>query len=103
MLGNEAKLVREKYKPTMVLCLETLSDNNIQHTILHEFGHALGLGHEHQHTDYINSMKTLLNENKVMACYGIKSRDFFHKQHGDLSTKGVIQSKFDDKSIMHYP
>ena len=70
-------------------------------TVLHEFGHALGLMHEHQHP-----------ENTV----GWNTQAVFHQYASDSAPAQLIQEQFldvfsdpemlitpyDNKSVMHY-
>lgn len=44
-----SNLIVPEQKPTMMLNLEHKNPDNNKNTILHEFGHALCLEHEHQH------------------------------------------------------
>ena len=81
-----------------------LSDDIIHRkaTILHEFGHMLGLSHEHQRADrpnFINSSKVLKRCQKQQLkskhwCYeNILKQDF-----GEV----FVESEYDMDSIMHY-
>jgi hypothetical protein len=48
VLGTDAKLI-DKSKPTMNLgAIDLVDEREIKATVLHEFGHAIGLIHEHQ-------------------------------------------------------
>ena len=60
-LGIEANDVKEG-EPTMVLDLKDCRDDyHVKSTILHEFGHAYGLAHEHQHPDYMSKMEKFIS------------------------------------------
>jgi hypothetical protein len=87
-----------------IIHLGKLSDNVIfrKTTILHEFGHMLGLGHEHQRLDRPNNLndKTL-----VRACMkNQKQSESWCKENlfNTFTTEVFIQSEYDQKSIMHY-
>jgi serralysin len=79
-------------------------DDEVQRVVLHEFGHALGLIHEHQNPE--GGIKW--NEPAVIADLGgppnnwdeatIHSNVLDHYNAGDLTA-----SKVDSKSIMMYP
>lgn len=84
--------------------LGDLSENIIfrKTTILHEFGHMLGLGHEHQRTD---RPQALNNNQLINAC--IKNqhqpREWCRENLSDITTTEVfIESEYDSSSIMHY-
>ncbi|HFC31032.1 MAG TPA: hypothetical protein ENJ44_08335, partial [Oceanospirillales bacterium] len=81
-----------------------LSDNIIfrKTTILHEFGHMLGLAHEHQRQDRPNYLD---NKQLVTACMKNQqqSRAWCNENLFKKFYKKVfIQSEYDPNSIMHY-
>ena len=72
-------------------------------TVLHEFGHALGLLHEHQHSEFPFTW----NDDKVVAFYldrfgwpRKKTFDNVIKRYGKGS--GFTNERYDKYSIMHY-
>ena len=71
-------------------------------TILHEFGHMLGLGHEHQRTDRPRS----LNDNSLLDLCVInqnQSKSWCKENLFNQYTSEVfIKSDYDPQSIMHY-
>ncbi len=81
-----------------------LSENKIfrKTTVLHEFGHMLGLGHEHQRLDrpeYLN------DSNLVFSCKENQnqSRQWCKENFSNKNKVEVfIESEFDPLSIMHY-
>jgi hypothetical protein len=81
-----------------------LSDNIIQRksTILHEFGHMLGLSHEHQRQDrpgFLNSAK-ILEQCKIQQA---KSKIWCYNNILEQNFEEVfIESEYDIDSIMHY-
>ena len=89
----EAEIVDDLTEPTMVLDLRGMNHNRRQFTILHEFGHALGLRHEHQHPDYWRVMDRFLDEGKIYDCFEIDDVNEFKKQHGVIEDDGAYQSK----------
>ena len=81
-----------------------LSDNIIfrKSTILHEFGHMLGLSHEHQRADrpsFLNSTKILENCKLKQT----KSKQWCYENILKQNFEEVfVQSDYDEESIMHY-
>jgi serralysin len=103
-IGTGAKSVSDS-KPTMHFGWfdNNTSENTFRRTVLHEFGHALGLIHEHQ------SPSSGINWNK-QAVYE------YYKEHFEWNKKVVDEnifdkykarqtrySTYDPQSIMHYP
>ena len=88
----------------MVLNLSNQNDYNKMHIILHEFGHALGLGHEHQHPEYIRVMEQFLDDGATMLCFKIPTVAVYDDQFKELKYDLAEESKdYDVDSIMHYP
>ncbi len=84
--------------------LGNLSDNIIfrKTTILHEFGHMLGLGHEHQRTDRPPALDNL---KLIQACVKNQrqSKDWCKENFFNIiETEVFIESDYDASSIMHY-
>ena len=84
--------------------LGNLSDNIIYRktTILHEFGHMLGLAHEHQRADrpnYLNNKQLIDNCMKNQSQSRLWCKDnLSQKSHDSV----FVQSDYDKQSIMHY-
>ena len=108
MVGSDAVTVRDS-KPTMVLSLNGHPMSVQRSLVIHEFGHALGLEHEHQRSDFWDILQKFFDLDKMMkdprfqsyksedkrkAAFG---RDWFRKS----DSKGLI-SEYDPQSIMHY-
>ena len=102
MIGKTAKDFEDS--TTMWLDLSYCDDDYHEYTVVHEFGHALGLGHEHQ-------MKTIamaLDKKKTIAYLKeIKEHNAaarFEKDYEcyseDVPKEGV---EFDPLSVMCYP
>lgn len=88
-------------QPTLTLA--TPSDGtDFEATVLHEFGHALGLEHEHQHP----KANIPWDKPKVYEFY--KTLDKWTEDDVDfnlfrtLPTNGLLSGAYDKESIMHY-
>ena len=87
-----------------VIHFGNLSDDIIfrKTTILHEFGHMLGLGHEHQRTDRPGS----LNDSSLLdLCVSNQNQSKSWCKDNLLNqykSEVFIESDYDEKSIMHY-
>ncbi|KAI2613380.1 hypothetical protein GGR54DRAFT_650970 [Hypoxylon sp. NC1633] len=68
----------------------------IQADVLHEFGHALGLIHEHQHPE----CKLKFDRLELMRKY---SENFIDQNYGRDRFIGTTATPYDVQSIMHYP
>ena len=98
----------------MVLNLYMLTASEQESMVLHEFGHVLGLDHEHQRASgfwnvlerkdddgdwkFIIGKKKMKNGNKGQC---VKACDA-HFRASFRSPDGTEESKYDSKSIMHY-
>ena len=101
MLGSDAEKVAVN-KPTVVLKLNNMDYYNIRATIVHEFGHALGLGHEHQHPDYWRIIKKFLNLKDMKADLQIKDKEFEYQWTNTNPAVKATMSNYDENSVMHY-
>ena len=102
-LGVEANEIKLDSEPTMVLDLKDCRDDyHVRSTILHEFGHAYGLAHEHQHPDYLTIMEEFIDIDATMDCYGIEKPREYHEQFGK-KIHDLQKNEYDPDSIMHYP
>ena len=89
-----------------------LTEDRYKYTILHEFGHALGMKHEHQHKDapplYVEQ-KLREYVKKVMESRNEETSDKeavakkIRLQWAKLSTDSTFCSgNYDKDSVMHY-
>lgn len=78
-------------------------DDRFESTVLHEFGHALGFEHEHQHPD----ADIPWNESLLIQAYaslpGWSEHDVQEQYLNKRPDSGVIKTAYDPQSIMHYP
>lgn len=98
MVGTEARN-RDASEPTMYINFERPEEARAN--VLHEFGHALGLLHEHQHPQ-----RTLAFDKAATHAH-FKDRNFARHEVEDqilstLDPDDIITSDYDKHSIMHY-
>ncbi|MFL1548614.1 M12 family metallopeptidase [Pseudomonas sp. D47] len=99
-LGTDA-LHLHRSEPTMSIDFTNPDDTARAH-VLHEFGHALGLLHEHQHPE------CSLNIDEQAAYEHFTSQNFTKDDVGNnilgqFDASEVKTSEYDKDSIMHYP
>ncbi len=111
-IGSDAT----KYPGELTMCLDfshlsdsNLSDKEKKSYVLHEFGHALGLDHEHQRSDFWDILgekdgngddRFIIGEEKM------KNGDGCEEAHNEVFVRRSYdkqeQSEYDPNSIMHY-
>jgi len=99
------KAMEAKGGPTMMLDLGSHSNINVQASlVIHEFGHALGLEHEHQRSDFWNILEPLVNIEVMKADGRMKgtTEDFFKENWGRSTNDRSHCAEYDPMSIMHY-
>ncbi len=98
---------------TMCLNLQnSFTDEEKMSIVLHEFGHALGLEHEHQRSDFWKVLgekdekgdyKFIIGVEEMKKCLGCQSAiDEFFETTSDVPSNETEQSVYDPNSIMHY-
>ena len=116
MVGSDAETVTDKKEPTMVLNLLGHPADLQESLVIHEFGHALGLEHEHQRSDFWDvvgkhiDMKTMKGDtfvNPRQESDGGQSfgKDWFKDTKALEEKKGLPKEsvpEYDPDSIMHY-
>ena len=109
MVGMDANLVTDPKEPTMVLsCLQQHPLDLQRSLVIHEFGHALGLEHEHQRSDFWNVLRKHFDTAKIIkAVYHDeveKARKGFEANWLELEKEPseTVLTEYDPESIMHY-
>ncbi|XP_064387308.1 uncharacterized protein LOC135335654 isoform X5 [Halichondria panicea] len=101
-VGTAATWETDKKKPTMVLNLYGMTKADQRSMVIHEFGHALGLDHEHQRSDFWDVLKRFIIPKSDMED-GVKCKKacpaVFRSDNNDAPSYG---SEYDPDSIMHY-
>ncbi|QHD06810.1 M12 family metallopeptidase [Pseudomonas sp. R76] len=100
MVGTDAKKIPAD-QPTMHFDFNSTKDS-AKRNIIHEFGHALGLLHEHQHPDRsfeFNIAKTYRIYKKHAQWSQAETYENILKK---LKPADITHSHYDQKSIMHY-
>ena len=84
----------------MVLSLKGHSEDEQRFLVIHEFGHALGLYHEHQRHDFWSVANAVLDMDEMMKDSRMKNvkwgRDFLPTLQRGITTE------YDPDSVMHY-
>ena len=81
-----------------------ISDSLKKHYIIHEFGHALGLGHEHQCSKFWQNLYPFVYTELVVHDQTIGGAQEFGTCTSDLyytSDLGPLSGEYDPQSIMH--
>jgi hypothetical protein len=100
LIGTSAK-ANDPWTPTMVLGIKP-SDPKFTSTVVHEFGHAPGAEHEHQHPD----ADIPWDLPKVYAYYASKGHSAETVDESVLAklpAAAALTLPYDRDSIMHYP
>jgi hypothetical protein len=106
LIGTEAKKVVVPGDPTMgfpEFDVKPLPTSYLKYHVLHEFGHALGLEHEHQkhRTGCRLDLKKVASSLRPGISDDVLKKQFVESNHFDRVGPG-IQNKFDPKSVMNY-
>lgn len=81
---------------------DNTSDNEIQRTTLHEFGHALGAIHEHSSPD-ADIQWDVAAVYAQYELYGWSQQQVDNNLFSKYDSSLVTNSQYDPESIMHYP
>ena len=83
-------------------------ESYLKHLVIHEFGHALGLEHEHQRSDFWDVVKEFIDMKKMKDDHRFKhmkgekagfGTNYLEKK---TPTGECIESEYDPHSVMHY-
>ncbi len=101
-VGSQAMTVQDISKPTMIFSLKGLDPNMQKFLVMHQFGHALGLCHEHQSPDFWEVADSLLDVRKMKADSRMKNVNFEREMLEERSQDATFKPEYDPDSIMHY-
>ena len=93
----DAEKIVTQRNPTMMLNLNGLSPQFQRSLVIHEFGHALGLDHEHQRSDFWEVVGKYFDSTKIPQSQRIRV-----KKTDDMMDREEASSRYDPQSIMHY-
>ena len=110
MIGMDAERLMTKYEePTMVLNLQCCPPDLQRSLVIHEFGHALGLEHVHQRSDFWDTVGECFDIEKMMKDHrvvkSLQSEDVkagFERNWFKRNNPNFYLSEYDPDSIMHY-
>ena len=74
-----------------------------KHTVIHEFGHALGLEHEHQRSCFWSVASEFLDLDQMRGDPLLKGTDIQRDYLQQQTQEGVVhETDYDPDSVMHY-
>ncbi len=101
-VGTDAAFVNSKSDPTMVLGLTKGQNTHNQHIVIHEFGHALGLEHEHQRSKFWSIADKFIDDKTMRDDKRLKNTDIDKDYLLESDQIGSGSEEYDPDSIMHY-
>jgi serralysin len=103
-LGSYAARINPNRQTMNLQFSDSVGSDELRRVVLHEFGHALGMVHEHKRED----TGIVWNEEEVYRYYSGSPNYWSHDQITEQVLKPTkvarpIMSPYDPQSIMHYP
>jgi hypothetical protein len=105
MIGRSCRLETDEKLPTMNFGWldESTSDGEVRAVVLHEFGHALGMVHEHQHPEHAIAWNKEAIYNELMTPpYNWTKQDVDFNLFQPYTDEETNSGQFDKDSIMIY-
>ena len=99
-IGIEAK-EKDESEPTMTLGLIKGRHDYNTHIVVHEFGHALGMEHEHQRSKFWSIAKDFIDVDKMRSDPELADCDI-DRDYLEQKLPGTESPKYDSDSVMHY-
>ena len=102
-IGTDARAVNDITKPTMNLALKGQNPDFQMYLVIHQFGHALGLEHEHQRPVFWKVASDFVDIGKMKADPQLKNVNV-DEYMLVLPLRGPfsLTKKYDPDSVMHY-
>lgn len=103
-IGSDAECVLPG-EATMHLSLRAdcvSSYKNSKFIVIHEFGHSLGLEHEHQRSNFWRVVSELIDLDSIKEDSRMKSVDFDWNMLEHPNSTNFKASLYDPDSVMHY-
>ena len=73
-----------------------------KYLVIHEFGHALGLYHEHQRSDFWKHIEPYIDKSMMRTHLHMSEAEFEKRYGKNQETKSASCTEYDPKSVMHY-
>ena len=103
VLGFPSVHLKNKEKPTMSLNFRSMNEQEIKAMVIHQFGHALGLGHSLMRPEEWEDIKEYVDIQKMaMESHGQYSEDIFEREWTGKGMEGEVEVNYDEKSVMQY-
>ena len=118
-VGIEAESITDQKEATMELDVHTnitadeKGERYKNHLVIHEFGHALGLRHEHQRSDFWNNVRGFIDIGKMKTTIRARFKElsdlefeaYWIKNWAEPKPEAALvveETVYDRHSVMHY-